>query len=401
MTLRNRNLRFIALVLFSGVFLIGKAPAQKSGGLQKEFRVALLIPLSLEAVNDSLWRQEMDPVKSSEIPSFRFLQFYQGFMMAADSLEQKGLRVRIQVYDVDQAPAKLDAALGDPGMKETDLIVGPFYRNSFSKAAAFAREQRIPIVNPLSTRSDILLENPYVVKAIPANHSQSEVLSNLVQRDFPGHRIIIYVANKLQGSDYVTSLRQSLENRGLYSKYPLAVADYGTDSIQAFYDYAVKDESNLVVMYSESEALPAALLGKINALRNDYSITVIGVPEWDRFTNLESPYLMNLNAHTLTASFVDYSDPAILSFIVRYRERFLDEPQAYAYSGFDIGFFFFGAMMRYGSDFFGQIENYRPRLIQNEMILKNSAQGSGLENQSWRIVKYEDYRMVNRSLFPD
>jgi ABC-type branched-subunit amino acid transport system substrate-binding protein len=391
----------ILLGLILWIFPFENAPAQNAGGPDEEFRVALLIPLSLEAVNDSLWRQEMDPVKSGEIPSFRFLQFYQGFMMAADSLERTGLRVRIQVYDVDQVPAKLDAALDDPGMREADLIVGPFYRNSFSKAAAFAREQRIPIVNPLSTRSDILLDNPFVVKVTPAGNSQPEVVSDLVRRDFRGHRVIIYVANKLQGSDYVMSLRQSLESRGNGSKYPVAVADYGTDSIQAFYDYAVKDEPNLVVMYSESEALPAALLGKINAMRNDYAITVIGVPDWDRFTNLESPYLMNLSAHALTASFVDYSDPATSSFIVRYRERFLDEPQAYAFSGFDIGYFFFGAMMRYGRDFFSQAENYRSRLIQNEMILRRSTPGSGFENQSWRIVKYEDYRMVDRSLFPE
>ncbi len=117
MTYRNNSLRLILLGLILWIFPFENAPAQKAGGPDEEFRVALLIPLSLEAVNDSLWRQEMDPVKSGEIPSFRFLQFYQGFMMAADSLERTGLRVRIQVYDVDQVPAKLDAALDDPGMR--------------------------------------------------------------------------------------------------------------------------------------------------------------------------------------------------------------------------------------------------------------------------------------------
>ena len=49
------------------------------------YRIALMIPLYLEQVVDSIWKESLDPAKINSLAPFRFIQYYHGFMAAADS----------------------------------------------------------------------------------------------------------------------------------------------------------------------------------------------------------------------------------------------------------------------------------------------------------------------------
>ncbi|MCU0370880.1 MAG: LysM peptidoglycan-binding domain-containing protein [Bacteroidales bacterium] len=154
----------------------GKSTMQAEPGLadcarlRKEknelYRVALMVPFSLEQVADSLWKENLDPLKINELSPFRFIQFYHGFMLAADSLRQKGLNVEIHVYDIDHQTSKAMSVIHKPELKKMDLIFGPLFKNSFSIVAEFALENNIPVINPLSPRNDILEGNPFVFKLL-------------------------------------------------------------------------------------------------------------------------------------------------------------------------------------------------------------------------------------------
>lgn len=367
-------------------------------GKARLFRVVLMIPLYLEQTRDSLWAQEIDINRINEVAPFRFIQFYHGFMMAADSLRKSGLDVEIHVFDVDQNMNKVQKALREPVIKKADLIVGPFFRNSFPVVAEFARENRIPIVNPLSTRADILENNPYVFKTLPGVESQPDLIARLVNRDFYDHNIMIYTANKYQGTLFVNRLKEAIENssHGKYRSVP--VIDYSLDSISGFYRHALLQRPNLVIIYAENESLPAALLSKLSALRNEYPITIIGLPEWDKFQNLESIYLVVLKAHLFMSSYLNTDMEPVRRFIQSYRLRYVDEPQQYALLGFDIGFYFMKAQMTYGENFARCLDQLHVTLLQNQFDFKRSASGDGFENESWNILQYDDYRLVDKSL---
>lgn len=359
------------------------------------FHVALMIPLSLEVTNDTLWSRQLDPLQINEEAPFRFIQFYHGFMMAADSLKNQGMNVVIHVFDADQQTAKIHGALEDPAMKEMDLIVGPFYRNGFSIAADFARVHGIPIVNPFSTKSDILEGNPTIFKVLPSVEVQPEIVAKLVSERFSDHRVIIYTANAFQGAGFVQRLKQEIESTDRLSLIPVAVVNYAADSTQGFLDYAQYGRPNLVIIYSENEALPAALLGKLNAWRNDFPVAVIGLPEWDKFTNLESPYLMSLQTHILSASYFDAASPGSVKFIRNYRSLYYDEPLNYALSGFDIGYFFLGALAQFGDDFMNELDRISMSGMQGAFRFSKTAENNGFENINWKVLRYEDYRLVD------
>jgi ABC-type branched-subunit amino acid transport system substrate-binding protein/LysM repeat protein len=362
------------------------------------YHVALLVPLYLEQVADTLWDDYLVPEKINELAPFRFIQFYHGFMMAADSLNKQGLKVKIYVYDVDQQSSKVSAVLQKPEMKKMDLIVGPFFKNSFSQVADFARENQIPVINPFSPRSDILEGNPFVFKLLPSVESQPEMVAKLVDRDFADHNVILYVANQFQHSDIIGKLKESVERADPAGLRKVTIVDYASDSIQGFKKYASLSKPNLVIIYAENEVLPAALLSRLTEMKDDYRISVIGLPEWERLTNIETIYLIALNAHIFMASYTDETSEAIKRFTCSYRARYSDEPLYYAFSGFDAGYFFLSALSDYGKDFENYLELVNLPLIQNQFRFVKKNEG-GYDNSNWNVLQYFNYYLVKKSFY--
>lgn len=371
--------------------------AKSSKNKNDVYHVALMIPLNLEQLADTLWKENLDPARINELAPFRFIQFYHGFMMAADSLRKSGLHVEVSVYDVDQQAVKALEVIREPELKKMDMIFGPFYKSTFSIVADFARENRIPIINPLTVRNDILQGNPYVYKLIPSVESQPALLARLVKRDFNDHKVIFYVANKYQGSELVSQYIDSLESGNTTGKPIVTLVDFSADSIQGFRNLASKVKPNLVIIYAENEVLPAALLGKLHGMNKDYRITIIGLPEWEKFTNIESAYLIGLNANIFMTAYTDYTSVNVKSFVLAYRAKYFDEPLNYAFSGFDAGYFFLGTLMNYGKDFERCLDEISVPLIQNQFHFERNGE-DGYDNLNWNVLQYFDYTLFKKSL---
>lgn len=375
-----------------------KGDCLKSGKARNEiYRVALMIPFSLEQLADSLWKEMLDPAKINELSPFRFIQFYHGFMMAADSLRQKGLNVEIYVYDIDHQTHKVYDILGKQELKSMDMIIGPFFKNSFSLVADFAKEYKIPIINPLSARSDILYENPFVFKLLPSVESQPSLVAELCRREFSDHKILLYTANKYQNSEPVSEIKKAIESTDKSGMRIVPVIDYASDSIQGFYNHASLHQKNLVIIYSESEVLPAALLARLSAVKDDYGVSIIGLPEWEKFSNIESTYLISLNAQVFMSAYVNYKSERMQAFTASYRARYFDEPMQYACSGFDAGYFFLGAVLNYGSEFYGCLDEHRVALIQNQFRFQKTG-NNGYDNVNWNVLQYLGYSLIKKSL---
>ncbi|MCU0371248.1 MAG: ABC transporter substrate-binding protein [Bacteroidales bacterium] len=319
-------------------------------------------------------------------------------MLAADSLRKQGLKVEISVYDVDQQERKVSAVLQKPEMKKMDLIVGPFFKNSFAIAADFARSNKIPIVNPLSSRPDILEDNPFVCKPVPSVESQPGIVARLVERDYRDHKVMLYVANQFQNSEMILKLKEAIENADPAGLRKVTIVDFSADSIQGFKRYAAFGKQNLVIIYADNEVLPAALLSKLTVMKEDYGITVLGLPEWEKFTNLETIYLIALNAILLTDSYIDADEEHTKAFIRSYRERYFDEPMHFAFMGFDAGYFFLKGLADYDGNFMRCLPECRIPLTQNQFYFEKTSSG-GYDNLNWNVLQYYDYYLIKKSLY--
>ena len=157
----------------SGVFVL---PTEKPESCyaspenaNRVYRVTLMVPLYLDDIDRlDLSKARIEKTKSTR--SLKFLQFYEGFMMAVDSLTSYyGLNLELSVFDVHEDVASAQAALRQLEEEEVDLIVGPFFSKSFALVQEFAQRRDILIVNPMSERESILVDADNVVMTVPSS----------------------------------------------------------------------------------------------------------------------------------------------------------------------------------------------------------------------------------------
>jgi hypothetical protein len=85
--------------------------------------------------------------------SENFLQFYEGVLIALDSLQNSGMDVVLHVFDTQNNIDTTRLFIQNPGFRSSDLIIGPVHQGIQKVVADAAANYRIPMVSPIAASS--------------------------------------------------------------------------------------------------------------------------------------------------------------------------------------------------------------------------------------------------------
>jgi LysM repeat protein len=369
----------------------------------RPFNVALMLPLYI----DKNYPVELpDPADRQEAPSnYRdnvrtknelfnetvpFLEFYEGALMAVDSLVATGLDVVLNVYDTERNPSKVRDIISLTEFRNTDLIIGPVYPENIEIVAGWAQRNRVNIVSPLAPRSDFLAGNPYLFQVTPSASVELEQASVFIS-NFPSSNFVLIHKNDPFERNIVETFKNNIFKHFSYnSNYESLVfkevvyTDFTTNIEQSL----IAGEKNIVIIPSSEQAFVSDVLMRLNNLSRFYDITIFGLNEWQRFANIEVEYLHNMELHFASPFFIDYENEDVKQFLRRFREKYRTEPSYYGFQGYDIMFYFLQAMKNYGPDFRECLPIMHTDLLQTDFLFRKSDFRNGFENNGIFIVKY-------------
>ena len=187
---------------------------------ERLYKVALMMPLYLEQVDEKFLTEEPNNKQLLAKP-FSYLHFYEGFMIAVDSMISKyDMKIDLRVYDVDQDTNKVIAALNDTCLAKMDIIVVPFHLKPFERVNAFANEHEIMIVNPMTLREDLVVGNKNMVKVKPSYSSQMEWLEKVIADKYTDNNIFVFTMDS-SNMDYARKIEEiALRNINEFSYVP-------------------------------------------------------------------------------------------------------------------------------------------------------------------------------------
>lgn len=410
---------------------------------QKRYHVALMVPLYLYDI-DNLSISKESSSKTQKSRPMSFLQFYEGFMLAAETLEKEGLKLDLTVIDVTDNVASAESALNQIRGKELDLIVGPFFGKSFDVIEEYAKSNGIVMVNPLSMRESVIENNPNVVKVKPGDTGLILSISSLVKNSYSNANVFIVSREKatdsiflnqlehhlnlsvneevtVSGDDFLNYARNESERLEMGSRLVPTVdvegQVYSTDDFQngsmdkVVMSNAVKRYSysemgtlksqlsgvrtNLIIAYGDDNVFATQILNSLTKSADRFPITLVCVRDWQKHEKLLVDNLLKMNAIYVSDFFVDYQDDAAKRFVRRFRSKYVTEPQKYAFEGYDVGYYFLSALMQYGNDdLINCLHCYEASLLHTHyrFYYKNylKADGDyGKENLYWSIYQYD------------
>ena len=409
----------------------------------RRYKVALMVPLYLHEVGSLEISKENLP-KLQKARSLSFVQFYEGFMMAVEELEEVGLRLDLTVIDVTDNVATAESALSKIRNKDLDMIVGPFFSKSFAVVEEYAKAHNIVVVNPLSTRESVVEDNPNVVKVKPGEIGQILAISSLVKNLYSDANVFIVSKERNADTTFLNQLEQHLN---------LAVNEEVTVSGDAFLQFArneskrlemgshmvstvdvegqvystsdfrngttgevvltnsvkryaygdigkVKSQlsgvrDNVIVAYGDDNVFATQMLNSLAKETDRFPITLVCAPDWDKFEKLLVDNLLLMNAIYLDDFFVDYNSDEAKRFVVRFRQKYVVEPQNYAFEGYDMAMFFLTALMRYGDDMLDCLDCCNASMLHTRYRFFNrnylpNGMNNGRENQYWSVYQYDN-----------
>jgi len=323
--------------------------------------------------------------------SLSFIEFYEGLLLAVDSLKQNGLSINLRVYDTENDTNKIKEILNFPELTNTDLIIGPIYNHEIKLVSEFSKAHQIKMITPLSDDVNFADQNSLLFQVYPSFSAQIEEYAKYIS-NFQNKNIVMVHNGDSIGYNNIQQVKERI--------FSYLSLDTNLSSIQ-FKEVAFKDSinalqhalsnktENIFVIPSNDEAFVTDVITNLNTLKTfGHNIKVVGLSRWQRFNNIDPEYFFNLELSIATPFFIDYNNKDVKNFILKYRKEYATEPDQMAIHGYDIGMFFLSALQYYGKDFEKCIHQHTSNLLQSNYKFVKWYFNSGYENINVSIVKY-------------
>ncbi|MCX6232537.1 MAG: LysM peptidoglycan-binding domain-containing protein [Bacteroidetes bacterium] len=364
---------------------------------KKSYNIALLIPLYLKNMGEIIPENVvLNKQTAADFKSFTFIQFYEGFMQVVDTMAKQGLNLKVFTYDMPDDTALTASFLKKNDLSKMDLIVGPFFYKTFKIVAEYAKNEKIPIINPFSERRNILENNPYAFKLTPAYDNQVDNIVKYLADSFPTANILlIHNAKELEKKHaecFKTAINTIFKEKSV-KENPAKEIIYSQAGFAGLQAKLSAEKENMIITLIESELFVTGYISKLNSIK-DRKITLIAPIQWKNFDKIETEYFIKLNTHFYEPNFVDYNEVDTKAFIKRFREKYLTEPNEMAFAGYDVALFFLSALSNFGTDFQQYLPNIKAHTLQTNFVFKRAGENNGFENTFVNIYKMQDFKYV-------
>lgn len=376
---------------------------------EREVNALLSTPKDIKKVNRiqvALLLPFMTNETTQSSATSRFVEYYEGLLLAVDSLRNMGTSIELSVYDTGNGTKKVKEILKEDALSNANLIIGAVQNDQIGLIADFAQKQNIKYVIPFTSKNDDVLSNANVYQV---NTPHSYLYSKAAQAGcdlFSDYNIILVnIKDKEEKPEFIKAFKTEMQQRDI----PFKEVTYNGDTFASDIETVmVRDKRNVVLPTSASlDAVnkvkaPLRMLSELREEEKEpYMVNLFGYPEWQTYTRecLEDFYA--LNTYIYSNFYADNLSPEVHNFYSDYKnwysKNLINTFPKYGILGFDTGMYFLGAINKYGSNFENNLDKIHYKSIQTGFDFHRVNNWGGFINTNLFIVHYKNDYTVTRS----
>lgn len=180
------------------------------------------------------------------------MDMYQGMRLAESELQSSGIQISLVPIDTKKDEEVTIKALESLNNSPVDLIIGPLYPKPLSAVQEYSFSNQINMINPLSSNSQIISENPYAFLFKPTYETTARALARKASKDFSNKNAMIFYENNARDSLFAAIYKQEIEAYGfnvvwyqeLTKENAKSVLDTLIDQYEVFY---TKEEADSII----------------------------------------------------------------------------------------------------------------------------------------------------------
>ena len=322
------------------------------------YRIAVFAPVYIDTAftQDGTYRLGNQILPRIMLPG---LDFYNGVMLAIDSLSKEQAPVEVVFYDTKSAKGSISYAVADSSLAQTSLIIASFNnRTEIKQLADFALEHEIPLVSHTYPNDGGLTENPYFILINPTLKTHLEGIYRYLQRIYSTSNFTMFrrkgaVEDMIQAT--FSDIGRTTPGVPLKIKTVELTDSFSTSQVISYLD---SNKQNIVICGSLNETFGSNLVKALSESRRYRSIAM-GMPTWDALRSVDR----NIEIIYTTPYHFVRTDKLGLDITNTYRNKFSGRPSDMVFKGFEAMYHFTKLLIKHEGKLLPNINDKNFRLF--------------------------------------
>lgn len=357
----------------------GNGPAQAATPVSKTVGIAFLLPM-----------------KATGIEGERSVEFYRGFLMAADKVRDNGRDINIYTYNEDADQSTVATILNKLRAQKPDVIIGPVYPTHFTEVANFAKEQQIRMIVPFSSKAWQVHTTPQLCLLNTPTKYQQIFTADLFLKSFKIRNAVFMHINNANEQSFTQQLKARLNATGVTTTI------YNLDApLTQLKSACAKNKQTVIVPDSSDPAVLRQILYKIKLFKAQYpkyKVSLFGYPTWLEHEEALREDLCAVDTYIYTNTFYNPYSRGIAEFNAQYKAWFnadpLDVTPRMGLLGHDLACHLLQGLFTYGKNFTTQRAG--TGMLQSNMHFAATEAGGGLVNNSVSFIHYKSDKTIEQ-----
>ena len=381
-----REIRKIGFVLFALLFVVN-IMAQTHAA--KPLKIAVFAPMFL----DSAFSGDNYKLGKNNLPKYMLpgLDFYNGVMLAIDSLKKDKTTVEVLFYDSKSENISIDEIVEDSSFREVTMIIASFNNRAEIKSLAdFALENKIPLISATYPNDGGITANPFFVMINPTLAAHLEGIYKFAHRLYPLENITLFrrkgtVEDIIQSS--FSEQNKKTQGTPLKLKTVELTDSFTTGEVIRYLD---SNKQNIIICGTLNENF-GTNLSKVLGSAKKFRVVTIGMPTWDGLRDISK----DIEVVYSTPYNPNRADKLSFRFAENYRLKYAGRPGDMAYKGFEAMYHFTKLLVKYGDQLINHLSDKEYKLfndfdLQPVYLNKAGISTDYLENKKLYFIRKAD-----------
>ncbi len=353
----------------------------------KSVKVVLLMPFGTI--------EKTDPANLKS----KVVEYYEGLLLALDSLKKSGIIVNLQVLDIGNGTEHHSRLLEANELKSSHLIIGGISDAQIQILSDFSKQFEIPYVVPFTSKCDNMMENPFIFQInTPSEYLYAKASKAFVNK-YRKYNVIILEEEKKDKSAFIKTLKTDLTVENISYK----TLNYSDNFAMEIEILTKPDMKNVIVPTSGTKDFLSRISPILVSVseKSAKKISIFGYPEWQTYASGDIISTMHrLNATFYSNFYVRQLSEELNAFNINFYRWFSRTPAnsypRFSLLGFDTGMFFISAINQLGKDFESNVNRTKYRGIQTDFNFQRVNNWGGFINTNVFFIELNQDLTVNK-----
>lgn len=381
----------IIWLVITFVCLAKNSPAQE---IKKTYKVGLLLPLHLEAAFDAEGNYRYPPKTFPKIHT-PGLEFYEGALLALDTLLAEKTPIELIVKDSRSSKQSLAQQLNAADFRDIDLLLAYCTANEIKILADFGLQKSIPVINVNLPNDGGVKGNPYLVLLNSTLRTQTTAIYNYIAEKYSKQNIVVFRKKGVledRIKNYWDETGKVKGKQALKLTYVDLPDSFTVNQLIPKLDTL---KPTLCVAGSLDENFGKQLASQLATLaKRNYKSTLVGMPTWDGVRDFAKPEYRGIEIIYCTPYYNPRTD-SISQYIVNlFNENIYARPSDMVMRGYEAVWHFAKLLHKYGADISSNLTSRDFEVFREFDIKPTFSNGQmGLdyfENKKLYFLKWQD-----------